>query len=243
MYVEQDLTGQRFGKLLVCEKTLIKAKNHLRHYICKCDCGNYSIVKSNHLITGETKSCGCKKSIGVKYTKVQVGDVFERLTVVERIDKRSRKNGNYWYKCICVCGNIVEVAGANLTAGRNKSCACLKNELSGIRLSGENNPLWAGGITPENQKIRQQVTKSGFRKNVLARDNYTCQKCNQIGGKLNAHHIANFADNPEERFSVDNGITLCVTCHKEFHHHYGNRNNTPEQLDIFLKGIENVDLE
>ena len=34
----------------------------LRHfYLCKCDCGNYKIVKRDCLLFGLTKSCGCMK--------------------------------------------------------------------------------------------------------------------------------------------------------------------------------------
>lgn len=53
--------------------------------------------------------------------------------------------------------------------------------------------------------------------------------------KLNAHHIRNYSSDKENRFNVNNGITLCVDCHKEFHHRYGNKNNSYEQLKVFLK--------
>ena len=60
----KDLTGQKFGKLLVLEH-IIKEKN--RSYACwkcLCDCGNFTIVRSNHLLSGNTKSCGCLVSKG-----------------------------------------------------------------------------------------------------------------------------------------------------------------------------------
>jgi len=100
---------------------------------------------------------------------------------------------------------------------------------------GENSPNWKGGITPENVSIRHSIEYHLWREAVFARDNYICQKCQAGGEKLHAHHIQNFADYPEVRFAIDNGITLCKKCHKEFHDKYGRRRNTREQLEEFLQ--------
>ena len=69
---------------------------------------------------------------------------------------------------------------------------------------------------------------------IFQRDSWTCQKCGQRGGKLQAHHILNFDQYPEIRLDVNNGITFCIKCHKEFHKIYGRKNNTIEQLQEFL---------
>ncbi len=53
-----------------------------------------------------------------------------------------------------------------------------------------------------------------WRKAVLERDNYTCAECHEIGGCLHAHHIKAWADYPELRFELSNGVTLCKECHK-----------------------------
>lgn len=51
-----DLTGQRFGRLVVLER------NYRSGWICKCDCGNLKApVASQSLMRGDTKSCGCLK--------------------------------------------------------------------------------------------------------------------------------------------------------------------------------------
>lgn len=78
--------------------------------------------------------------------------------------------------------------------------------------TGANHPLWKGGITPENLKIRAGRDIRQWRKAVLERDNYTCLLCrSQID--LEVHHIKRFADYPQLRFEVTNGATLCSSCH------------------------------
>lgn len=103
------------------------------------------------------------------------------------------------------------------------------------RGKGEKNPNWKGGITPENVKIRTSIETRLWREAVFARDSWTCQKTKIRGGKLHPHHIQNFAQYPELRFAIDNGITLSEKAHKEFHKKYGRKNNTLEQLNEFLK--------
>lgn len=56
-----------------------------------------------------------------------------------------------------------------------------------------------------------------WRKSVFERDNYTCQLCGDRGVKLNAHHKKPYAFFHDLRYTVANGITLCVPCHMEQH--------------------------
>jgi hypothetical protein len=48
--------GDRFGRLVVLEKTLTKSR---AHWICQCDCGNQKEIRSDSLYSGNTQSCGC----------------------------------------------------------------------------------------------------------------------------------------------------------------------------------------
>ena len=104
------------------------------------------------------------------------------------------------------------------------------------RKKGKNGNNWKGEVLSENERIRRSIEFRLWREAVFARDNWTCQKCGKRKGDHNAHHILNFAEYPELRFALDNGITLCKECHREFHRKYGTRNNNKEQLEEFLGG-------
>lgn len=62
-----DLTGQRFGKLIVLnfDNWLIHDNGHReRMWRCQCDCGNICVVKHAYLKYGDVTSCGCSNSKG-----------------------------------------------------------------------------------------------------------------------------------------------------------------------------------
>lgn len=90
-----------------------------------------------------------------------------------------------------------------------------------IKLSGENAPNWQGGKTSESQRVRGSFLYRYWRSLVFRRDDYTCQVCGAKSGKgkpvyLNAHHKSPFSGDRENRFKVENGITLCISCHRLF---------------------------
>ena len=57
-----DLTGQKFGKLLVISKDITKKTNSGSYWVCKCDCGKIKSIKSSSLRRGEIQSCGCLRN-------------------------------------------------------------------------------------------------------------------------------------------------------------------------------------
>ena len=94
---------------------------------------------------------------------------------------------------------------------------------------------WKGFSTSKRKRTVESLEYIYWRKECFKRDNFTCQKTGKRGGKLVVHHINNFAEFPELRMVISNGITLSEGSHREFHKKYGFRNNTKEQLDEFLK--------
>ena len=62
-----------------------------------------------------------------------------------------------------------------------------------------------------------------WKSKIFIRDNWACQICGRIGGRLQAHHIKSWINYPELRYIIDNGITLCESCHKVIHKIYGKK--------------------
>lgn len=55
----KNLIGQKFDKLTVIEEA---PGNNRAKWLCKCDCGNTTIVSTKNLSSGNTSSCGCKRA-------------------------------------------------------------------------------------------------------------------------------------------------------------------------------------
>lgn len=54
-----DLTGMRFGRLAVINKTSKRDSSGCVYWHCKCDCGSEIETTSTLLRSGKSKSCGC----------------------------------------------------------------------------------------------------------------------------------------------------------------------------------------
>lgn len=117
MTVAEDLTGQRFGKLVVVGRIQTKKyANGISHgWKCKCDCGNVTICQSKSLKSGEIKSCGCLlKDTAVKKVK-NVLTFYDGTQVCKLLKKEANKSnqtgirGVYWSNrdnCYIACIGI-----------------------------------------------------------------------------------------------------------------------------------------
>ena len=141
------------------------------------------------------------------------------------------KNNTNWGKHLSekTKGKIGEANKGHIAWNRGKRCPEISE-----RQRGEKSSSWKGGISSKDRRVRASIEFRLWREAVFARDNWTCQKYGIKGGRLHPHHIKNFAQYPELRFVLDNGITFSEKAHKEFHKKYGRQNNTKEQLKEFL---------
>ncbi len=84
-------------------------------------------------------------------------------------------------------------------------------------LSGDKGPGWKGGLSNKNHLIRTSRKFRLWREEVFTRDDWICQDCRVRGCILHPHHILALSEHPEFAYDVDNGITLCVPCHRKRH--------------------------
>jgi hypothetical protein len=174
------------------------------------------------------QKCALKDKFG---KAIAPGIRNNRLTVL----RKGKKSGHSVFKCDC--GTEKEISNDLFLRGSTKSCGCLRREnikRVAFHPVGKAHHNWQGGITGERLSIMAKAAYKEWRLSVYKKDNYTCLKCNQKGRELNAHHVENYADNKDKVCCVENGATLCATCHILFHKIYGKKNNTQEQLDEFL---------
>ena len=128
----KDLTGKRFGRLIVIERVGKDRRNNAT-WRCLCECGNECIVTTCNLNRGSTKSCGClaKELSSERALDNLIGQRFGKLVVVKRAENRGKE---VCWECKCDCGNIHIARANDLKKGNTKSCGCLyKNDLKGKR--------------------------------------------------------------------------------------------------------------
>lgn len=76
-----DLSGQRFGRLTVLERAG-RDKRGQTLWLCKCDCGNESIIRSSNLKRGISTSCGCFRNEKTSQRRKIHGQKHSRLYTI-----------------------------------------------------------------------------------------------------------------------------------------------------------------
>ncbi len=130
-----DLTGQRFGKLVV--RSCLGMVDGYRKWACDCDCGRRDVpIKQGNLTGGNTRSCGCVAGEKRRNKKPEAktrplldlaGQRYGRLVVQAEV---KRGNGCRTWLCVCDCGQRdILVKQHYLRNGTKKSCGCLLRDM------------------------------------------------------------------------------------------------------------------
>ena len=78
----------------------------------------------------------------------------------------------------------------------------------------------------DTQEFYRSERWKRFRKRILVRDEYTCQRCKKYGRVTQArevHHIKRLEEFPELAYDPKNCVSLCKACHNMQHPEKGTK--------------------
>ncbi|WP_315114558.1 hypothetical protein [uncultured Clostridium sp.] len=227
------------GKLIFVIPYRLKTQKYI---FCSNECykeniGEYFTGENNSFYNHKTYICEwCSKLFKRTPGQNRGKHVFcsqECYLEYNRIKERTQE---VEVKC-AYCDKKFKIWKSRLNKSERIYCSIeCKNKGWGKYYSGENSPAWNPSLTDKDRILQRHYPEYyKWRDLVYSRDEYICKCCgDNRGHNLNAHHIYNYMEHEELRLEVNNGITLCDKCHKEFHDTYGYTNNNKEQLEKFL---------
>jgi len=254
--------GEKFNNWTIISDVFIK--NNYEYVKCKCLCNTIRDVLTASLKISMSKSCGkCNTK------KLEIGAKFGKWTILKFSHYDKKKMSYFLCKCSCstirlVRGDILR-KGISCSCGMCRYRQIkLGSENEMWRVIEEpkiNYSVWRKNkILCENlydKSIIKNVSCKDFvndycfysrrlskkyeifRENVLNRDDYSCILCGNSKKSLNVHHIWAYSYNKDVRLSVDNGITLCLDCHKKYHRRFG-PNATPHHWNEIYKNPQSL---
>lgn len=130
-----DITKQKFGMLTPIRRLTEEEKKEQNinvkdtYWLCKCDCGNETVVPLGKLKNGGKKSCGClKTNKAQEIANSRIGEKFGKLTIKSwhfELKNSKRVKRKIVFDCVCECGGTISCEYHELTSGHTKSCGCL----------------------------------------------------------------------------------------------------------------------
>lgn len=194
-----------------------------------CACGKASVIKLNTLLNGGLcKICGYKKSRKTNTkTHTEVVEVFAEKGF--KLISDSYEGSRLPLRYICKCGRESVTSLSNI--GSIQGCRDCWLDI----MRSDESP-YRSLSTEERHAQRKAPEYAEWRTQVFQIDSYSCVKCTQHGGSLEAHHLDAFHWCEDRRYDTTNGVTLCKTCHADFHRVYGKRLNTEKQFDEWIEG-------
>lgn len=176
----QNLVGLKFNKLLVLEHA---GKNPIgkHQYLCKCDCGNTTIARSEDIKSGNTKSCGCIRSEQLSQRNFKHGFAHtDMYNVWSTMKERCYNENSKAYKNYGGRGIKLSLEWQDYTNFHNDMVLTYKKGLSIERVDNnknysKENCIWAGSIAQANNTKRNRIVELNGEKDTLVR---MCKKYN-----------------------------------------------------------------
>lgn len=196
------------GKIMLKTPRDIKKHIKYKYWYCSQNCASNGYkLKANEFFDNRYKEVNCL--VCNKLMKIPINSTKKCCSkVCSGLIKRNRIK----LECSNCNKEIIRTpALINKTNFCSKSC---QDEYHRLRMKGKDNPRWEGGISNDEYPFEWNAK---LKLGIKTRDNFTCCKCGLVkkgnNVKLDVHHI----DKDKNNCNKDNLITLCHTCHMQYH--------------------------
>ncbi len=167
----RDLTGERFGRLLVLMRDGCNKHKQI-YWLCECDCGNKKHILGMSLNRGETQSCGClhkekTAQINKKHgmTKTKIYGVWHSM-MQRCYDKNNHAYDRYGGRGINVCDKWQSFEGFYSDMGDKPKGLSLERK----NVNGDycvENVIWADAKAQANNKRNNIIIEHNGKKQTL----------------------------------------------------------------------------
>jgi hypothetical protein len=136
---------------------------------------------------------------------VNNGEKFNRLTIIQEIEKHIKPSGEKirMFECLCDCGNIKKVSLSDLRSNNTKSCGCLN--LENLKNSSIKHSHWINGNPTSEYNSYQALKQRCYNKNRKNYFNYGGRGIKVCDRWLNSfiNFLEDMGPKPNNKYSID----------------------------------------
>lgn len=209
-------------------------------YRFRCECGNEKCLKYFHIVSNNSKSCGCYVHTTVNHNfKDHTGQIIGDYRVLNKEEPTTTPGGQKkttWKVQCTYCHRIKKLAATNLNANKGITCYCQRREKAEQNVTS----FWKMFVQSykdgaRTREIKWKLTDEEVKH--IATQN--CHYCQAIPSPRKAYHRSycvvdvNGIDRVDnlKGYEIDNVVPCCYTC---------NRMKTDMNVDDFISHITRI---
>jgi hypothetical protein len=210
----EDLTGRRYGKLIVVKQDLNKVGSNRIYWVCQCDCGNIKSIMGQNLKYNISKSCGCASRVNIE------NDVLIDLYVNQKLSMRK----------------VAEIFNTTHHTIQNRL------KLLGISTRGNYDLLYYIYRRTPIEKVKKYIDDGGYLNFRRYGREHRIVMEKHLGRKLTNQETVHHIDGNKLNNDINN-LFLFPNCsmHFEYHHHI--KNNTYISPNDFAMNYKPINKE